>query len=594
MDVYEPGSRRRSKARERSMVREGRKQVVNHSAFASLREKLSALQLPGLNADARHQIGKFGRDLLWYLLNVPQIRNGILIAILVASAFFVLSHVLPGRIFPGVSAAGIDLGGLPAEEAANRLIAAWQSDTRLTLVDGDQQWEASPAELGLQIDAAATVQSARGVGMAGIPFGYSVTPMVQIDVPTARNYLLDLTTQTDFAPYNAGYGLTDAGVIGIAGQNGRSLNVAATLQDLQINIETVTRTRRLDLVMTPIPPQYDDPAPYLEQAQQLITNPPVLVGYDPFLNQSIRWTTSPAEFASWIEVGADGLGLRADAYAPFLDAQTRSLNPDGVEVRYLDPLGSKDRLRDAINSGAGEVVLRIRYRPQSYTIQAGDAGFRISRRMGIPFFNIQEANPNRNWDQMFPGETINLPPPDITLPEEPVPNKRIVVNLNQQFMVAFENNQVRYAWPISSGLEQYPTSPGTYQILTKEPVARGSSFTLCNDGGGNCGQWEMDWFMGMYEVAGGVMNGFHGYVRLPNGNLLGDGNVGQPFTFGCVMSRNTEAEALYNWADVGVIVEVISNEYPPRSDLGQLVWTQPLSAFEGQSLAWNTPLATSS
>jgi LysM repeat protein len=591
MDVYEPGSRRRSKARERSMVREGRKQVINSTALSGLREKLSAISLPGLNADNRHQIGKFGRDLLWYVLNVPQIRNGILGVIVVIFGFFVLSHVLPGRIFPGVSAAGIDLGGLPAEEAVSRLITAWQNDARLTLVDGTHQWEVNPADLGLQIDASATVESARGVGMAGIPLGYSITPIVQIDVPTARNYLLDLTSQTDVAPYNAGYGLTASGVVGIPGQDGRSLNVAGTIQALQTNIEAVARTRRLDLVMNPIPPDYDDPQPYLDQAERLIANPPVLVGYDPFLNQSVRWATSPAEFASWLEVGADGLALRADAYAPFLDAQTRSLNADGVEVRYLDPLRSKDLLREAINAGATEVTLRIQYRPQAYTIQAGDAGFRISRRMGIPFFNIQQANPNRNWDQMFPGETINLPPPDITLPLDPVPNKRIVVNLNQQFMVAFENNQVRYAWLISSGLEEYPTSPGTYQILTKEEVARGSSFTLCSNGGGDCGQWEMYWFMGMYEIAGGVMNGFHGAVLLPNGAYLGGGNVGAPYTFGCVMSRDEQAEILYNWSEVGTIVEVISNEYLPKSDLGQLVWTQPLSTFEGQAQVSNISVA---
>lgn len=585
MDVYEPGSRRRSKARERSMVRESRKQVVSHPALSGLRDRLSAITVPGLNTDTRQQLGKFGRDLLWYVLNVPQIRNGILGIIAFIFGFFVLSHVLPGRIFPGVSAAGIDLGGLPAEEAVSRLITAWQNDTRLTLVDGSNQWEVNPADLGLQIDAQATVESARGVGMAGIPFGYNITPVVTVDTPIARNFLLDLTAQTDVPPFNAGYGLTATGVVGIPGQNGRSLNVAGTIQLMQTNIEAVARTRRLDLVMNPIPPDYDDPEPYLEQAQRLITNPPVLAGYDPFLNQTVRWATSPAEFASWLEVEANGLGLRADAYAPFLEAQTRSLNPDGTEVRYLDPLRSKDVLREAINTGASEVTMRIQYRPQQYTIQAGDAGFRISRRMGIPFFNIQQANPNRNWDQMFPGETINLPPPDITLPLDPVPTKRIVVNLNEQFMVAFENNQVRYAWLISSGLEEYPTSPGTYQILSKEEVARGSSFTLCNEGGGNCGQWEMYWFMGMYEVAGGVMNGFHGAVLLPNGAYLGGGNVGAPYTFGCVMSMNDQAEILFNWAEEGVIVEVISNEYLPKSDLGQLVWTQPLSAFQGQSVA---------
>ena len=77
--------------------------------------------------------------------------------------------------------------------------------------------------------------------------------------------------------------------------------------------------------------------------------------------------------------------------------------------------------------------------------------------------------------------------------------------------------------------------------------------------------------MGMYEVVPGLMNGFHGAVLLPSGNYLGGGSVGNPYTFGCVMSQNDNAKALYDWADEGTVVEVISSEFAPQSDLGQRV-----------------------
>jgi hypothetical protein len=67
------------------------------------------------------------------------------------------------------------------------------------------------------------------------------------------------------------------------------------------------------------------------------------------------------------------------------------------------------------------------------------------------------------------------------------------------------------------------------------------------------------------------MNGFHGQVELPNGALLGGGNVGSPYTFGCVMSRPEEAEFLYRWADDGVVVEIISNGFEPTSEAGRYV-----------------------
>jgi hypothetical protein len=50
---------------------------------------------------------------------------------------------------------------------------------------------------------------------------------------------------------------------------------------------------------------------------------------------------------------------------------------------------------------------------------------------------------------------------------------------------------------------------------------------------------------------------------------MGGGNVGQPFTYGCVMSQNDNAEQLYRWADEGTLVEILSSEYAPQSELGR-------------------------
>ena len=80
----------------------------------------------------------------------------------------------------------------------------------------------------------------------------------------------------------------------------------------------------------------------------------------------------------------------------------------------------------------------------------------------------------------------------------------------------------------------------------------------------------MNWFMGIYEVVPGLMNGFHGNVLLPNGALLGGGGGAQSATtFGCVMSDEDVAKFLYDWAEEGTMVEILSRDYPPRSELGQ-------------------------
>lgn len=76
----------------------------------------------------------------------------------------------------------------------------------------------------------------------------------------------------------------------------------------------------------------------------------------------------------------------------------------------------------------------------------------------------------------------------------------------------------------------------------------------------------------------GLVNGFHGAVLLPNGAYLGGGNVGTPYTLGCVMSDNDNARRLYEWADEGTIVEIISSEFQPQSDLGRTMMSQTFNS----------------
>ena len=170
---------------------------------------------------------------------------------------------------------------------------------------------------------------------------------------------------------------------------------------------------------------------------------------------------------------------------------------------------------------------------------------------------------------MVVGDKVQIPSRDVIIPEDPVPHKRIIIDLETQWLVGFENGNLAFDWAISSGRETAPTYPGIFQILTHDQIAFGGSFALCDEAGTNCNQWEMAWFMGIYEVVPGLMNGFHGAVLLPNGNLLGGGGVYEPTTFGCIMSLDKNARLLFDWADPGTMVEIISEEFAPESDLAR-------------------------
>jgi LysM repeat protein len=342
------------------------------------------------------------------------------------------------------------------------------------------------------------------------------------------------------------------------------LDIAPTLAEIQQDPAAVVQSQQFTVYVSPVSPDITDPTAYVEQARQFINTPFVMYGYDPYTDEEVQWSTSKEAFTSWLEVGIVGLTLREEAFVSFIDLQVNSLNADR-RTRYLNTEETISRVRDAIESQTSEVMLRVRYLPEDYEVVAGDTASKIARKTGIPFYLIEQNNPGRDLDVLSIGDTLKMPTRDVTMPNTPIASKRIVVDLDRQELWAYENDELVFNWTISSGQSNAPTSPGIYQILNHDEVAYGSSFSLCD--AGSCGRWEMNWFMGMYEVVPGLMNGFHGAVLLPNGAYLNGGDVGYPSTFGCVMSKDDVAKALFDWAEVGTVVEIISDEFEPLSDL---------------------------
>lgn len=513
------------------------------------------------------------RDFWWRISRNTRIVPGIIGFCILSVLLFAGVRAAQGRIFPNVWAVGVNLDNLTVDEAAVALGRAWAT-MPITLVDGTRTWETTAPALGLRLDARKTAEAARGVGLAGIPFGYRLEPVVDLDVLTAQTYLLDMTEATRIDAYNAGYRWEGATLVGVPGSDGRFLDVARTMERFQNNLLQVVENGRLDLTMSVLRPDVTDPLPHLDRARALAAQQFNVLAYDPFTDEYIRWSPDRVTFASWLEAGANSLTLRQAEFGRYLEEKSREIN-EIDPIRFLEQTDSFSVMRRAIANGATSVQLRIRYRSTTHTVRRGDSGYRISRVTGIPFYQIQQANPNRDWEQpLYVGEVVNLPSRDITLPIEPVTNKRIIVNLDSQSMIAYENGQPVFEWQISSGMSSAPTFPGVYQILTHNEVALGSSYTLCSATG--CGEWTMYWFMGIYETVPGLINGFHGAVLLPNGQYLGGGNVGRPFTFGCVMSENTNAEALFRWADIGTIVEIVSSEFQPQSGLGRQFWQRTM------------------
>jgi hypothetical protein len=552
-DIEQSAARRRQRMRQRKHVREREGRITGDA---------TRLQLPDIGGSIGSALGRIPIGQV-QTQHLPFIVAGVAALLFVG---FLGWHLLGGRIFPNVFALDVPIGGLTVEEATDKLMTAWRTDTHITLTDEERTWTADPIEMGLQLDAQAMAEGARRAGLAGFPFGFWVDPLVTLDRDRAETFFIALRDQVDIEPTNARFGWEAEDVVSITGIDGRRLDVADTLDSLLAEPIRPVRERQLALWVDPVTPDVADATPLLDDVRAFITQPFELRGYDPFFDTSTVWTTTPDVFVSWLETSADGLSLREDTFAPFVLAQNTTLEANSPP-RYLDTAETVDFVQAALAAGQPYANLRVRQRETTYSVVSGDSAYRAARKNGLPYYLFEAANPDRDLNVLAVGDQLNVPSRDPMVPLPPVPEKRIIVDLDRQLLVAYENGNEHFRWAISSGVDDAPTSPGIFQILDHSEVAYGSSYTLCNSEG--CGQWEMYWFMGIYEVVPGLMNGFHGAVLLPNGAYLGGGSVGSQYTFGCVMSQDDQARMLYDWAEEGTIVEIISSDFPPLSELGR-------------------------
>ncbi|NBD34942.1 MAG: L,D-transpeptidase family protein [Chloroflexi bacterium] len=215
---------------------------------------------------------------------------------------------------------------------------------------------------------------------------------------------------------------------------------------------------------------------------------------------------------------------------------------EGRGVRFDE---AAEKILQAFDAGGGSVQLYLTHPVRTYKVQAGDTLTSLSAKFGMPPGLVAEANSDIDIDRLSVGQVITIPSQDVLTPYMPVLGKKIVINLDEQRMYVYEDNTQIHDWIVSTGLPDSPTHRGVFQILNKKEEAYASQWDL----------W-MPYFMAIYPAGGTVYNGIHELPFLANGQRLWEGSLGRPASFGCIILGIPEAETLYNWAEIGVIVEI--------------------------------------
>ncbi len=481
---------------------------------------------------------------------------------LVAASFFCvwvflqrMERLYAHHIYPHVYALGIPVGGMTTTEATRALegVAAQLDTGILILTDGDQRWSFAWSQAGLRVDAKAMAGEAYRFGRdGGIEGKVSVwlrnadTPLrFTYDAEAGRAVLEQVAAEASTPPEDATIRLENGQVVIVPGKPGRVMNVSQTLLALTTAKAGLHRVE-VPLTFEIVQPVQPNTADITAQAEALLTRSITLTAYDVLTDQTLTWALNREMLASWLRLmpGPDGKPVvDANLYAirDSLVALAEALG-DGRGFRYDE---AAQQVFQVFDAGGGTVTLYLTHPQRVYSVQSGDTLTSLSAKFGMPSGLVAEANPDIDYNRLSVGQQIIIPPQDVLTPYMPVPGKRIVVSLAEQRVRVYENGALLYDWPTSTGITTSPTHQGVFQVLSKHEKAFASQWDL----------W-MPFFISVYPAGGGVENGFHELPILANGQQLWAGSLGRPASFGCIILGIPEAETLYNWAEVGVVVVI--------------------------------------
>jgi lipoprotein-anchoring transpeptidase ErfK/SrfK len=461
-----------------------------------------------------------------------------------------------GRIIPGITINGIKLDNMTLTEAGIHIHKTWNLEHLISISDGIDSKQVSPAMLGLSVDPLATAQMAYEIGHSGFILddvrqmfnsyldGFKIIPVVTFDKDTARAGLEELAAEIGLPPKDASLYIDGAELIPIPGELGYTINVDETMALLENDPDGVMLNGSAQIILMPLIPGVNDVSGVITEAQQFLDAQVSILAYDPISNEHMDWEVERETIGSWLkfEPGDSGpqVALDESMVAEYLSELNISIGPD----RYLDTNDLEFQLAQAVRQG-DQISLIIKHKPTNYVVQRGDTMLKLGWRLGMPYWMILQANPGLDPENLITGTELIIPSKDELLPLPVIPNKRIVLSIKKQQLKVYEDGELLSKHPISTGIDRSPTQPGIFQVQTHQKNAYASVWDL-----------YMPNFLGIYESWPGFMNGIHGLPRLSNGQRLWANILGSPASFGCIILDLKDAKWLYNWAEDGVIVEI--------------------------------------
>ncbi len=260
-----------------------------------------------------------------------------------------------GKIYPGISMAGISLSGLTPEQAAAQIATrlSFVQTGQIVLQDGGQVWPVHPVDLGVSLDPALNAQVAYAYGRTGGFFrrlgdrlyawhsGVSVSPQVVYDERRAQELVATLASQVDLPVVEASLSVNGTQVSTVPGQVGRQVDQQGTLQALSQQVASLS-DGIVPLVVLETRPAILDAAPAAEIARRYLSAPLTLSLPDPKAGDPGPWNIAPEQLATMLAIEkVDDQGtpiyqvnLGDEALKTYLEALAGSINRQPANARF--------------------------------------------------------------------------------------------------------------------------------------------------------------------------------------------------------------------------------------------------------------------
>jgi lipoprotein-anchoring transpeptidase ErfK/SrfK len=446
------------------------------------------------------------------------------------------------------------------EEAAGRVevVFADSSEGDLILTDGHQTWRVPWSEAGMRLDADATADQAFAAGRGqGWPALLSmwlgerrdISLVFTIDGQATRRALTQLAPRMHEPPTDATLQLEGDHIVTTPSQSGRELDIEATLEKI---VNTVTHLGP-DYPFSPtfraIPPRITDVSAAKAEAEDMLSREIRVLAQGEFEGEPFAWNWALGRdtIFSWLRVEEaeenPGFVVRIDEEAVRATVEHLAAEPQADDWGFPTE-ETIEQVLGALEAGGGEVGVELTPPPRIYVVQSGDHLTVIAAKFGMPPGLIAEVNRGVDLDHLQIGQELVIPPQEVLWPHDPVPGKRIVISIAEQRLRVYQDGQLLYDWPSSTGMRGSPTYTGEFQILSKEEMAYASQWNL-----------QMPHFLSVYRAGGDTYNGIHGLPFNASGQRLW-WRLGSPGSYGCIVLGIEEAETLFNWAELGVPVTI--------------------------------------